>query len=80
MARQKGLQFIVLLMQTEKERCNTTEGFFITFNNKFKPQFSETIKSLQLHKLNIKAKENTEEWMGRLRLTVSECNYKEIDS
>ena len=77
LARQKGLQFIESL--TERERCNTTEGLFTTFNNKIKPLFNETIKSLQFHKLSRQAKENAKEWMGRLRLAVVQCNYREVD-
>ena len=46
---------------------------------KFKPQFNETIKSLQFRKLYRFEGESTEEWMGRLRIVVAECNYKEID-
>ena len=68
-----------MLMQTEQERCNTMEGSFTTFNNKFKPYFNETIKSLQFHKINRQTKENAEEWMGRLRLTVVEHNYGKVD-
>ena len=66
-------------MQTERERCNTMDGLLTTFNNKFKPQFNATIKSLQFFKLSRQAKENAEEWMGRLRLEVVECNYREVD-
>ena len=66
-------------MWTERERCHITEGLFTTFNNIFKPEFNETIKSLKFHKLSRKVKENTEEWMGRLRLAVVEYNYREVD-
>ena len=48
----KGLQFIESLTHTEKAKCNIIEGLFAMLNNKFKPQFNETIKSLQLHKLS----------------------------
>ena len=47
--------------------------------NKFRPQFNETIKSLQFHKLSRQIGENTEEWIGRLWLSVIEYNYKELD-
>ena len=67
------------LTQMEQERCNNMEGLFTILNNKFKPQFTETIKSLQFHKLSRKTKENAEEWMGRLRLAAVECNYREVD-
>ena len=47
--------------------------------NKFKPQYNGTIKSLQFCKLVRQVNENSEEWMGRLWLTVVECSYKEKD-
>ena len=71
----KSLQFIESLTQMEQERCNTMEGLFTTFNNKFKPQLKKTIKSLQFCKLSRQTKENAEEWMGRLRFAAVECNY-----
>ena len=65
------------IINTEQERCNTLEGLLTTLNNKFKPQYNETIKSLQFHKLGRQMNENAEEWMGRHRLAAVECNYKE---
>ena len=50
-----------------------------TLATKFKPQFNETIKSLQFRKLYRFEDESTEEWMGRLRIAAAECSYKEID-
>ena len=50
----------------EKENCNTLEVLFKTLMNKFKPQYNETIKSLQFRKLYRYEDENVEEWMGRL--------------
>ena len=47
----KGLQYLETLMSTEKETCNTVEGLFETLTNKFKPQYNETIKSLQFRTL-----------------------------
>ena len=47
----KALQYLETLMTTEKEMCNTLEGLFETLSNKFKPQYNETIKSLQFRKL-----------------------------
>ena len=75
----KGIQFIESLTQVKQERCNTVEGLFTKFNNKFKPQLNETIKSLQFHCFSRQTKENAKEWMGRLRLAVVECNYREVD-
>ena len=66
------------IINADRERCNSMEGLFTTFNNKFKFQFNETIKSLLFHKLSKQAKENTEEWMGMLRLAVVECTYREV--
>ena len=47
----KGLQYLETLTTAEKETCNTLEGLFETLSNKFKPQYNETIKSLQFRKL-----------------------------
>ena len=47
----KGLQYLETLMTVEKETCNTLKGLFETLSNKFKPQYNETIKSLQFRKL-----------------------------
>ena len=49
------------------------------FNKKFKPQFNEIIKALQFCKLSRQSVENAGEWMGWLRITAIDCNYKEID-
>ena len=76
MARQKRP---TIPTQMEQERSNTLEGLFITLNNKFKSQYTETIKSLKFRKLGRQTIENADEWMGRLRLTAVECNYNGID-
>ena len=47
----KHLQYSETLMTAEKEMCNTLEGLFETLSNKFKPQYNETIKSLQFRTL-----------------------------
>ena len=75
----KGLPFKELLTASEKDRCSTLEGLFEILTNKFRPQFNEMIKSLQCYKLSRHNGEKTEEWMGRLWLSLIECNYKEID-
>ena len=46
---------------------------------KFRPQFTETIKSLQFRKLYRFKGESAEEWMGRLHVAVVECKYREVD-
>ena len=47
-------------------------------SQKFRSQYNETIKSLQFRQLCRHDGENAEEWMGRLRVVVAECNYKEL--
>ena len=44
----KGLQYLDTVTTAKKEMCNTLEGLFERLSNKFKPQYNETIKSLQL--------------------------------
>ena len=63
----------------EQARYNTTEAHFTTLNNKFKPQYNETIKSLQFCNLGRQLNENAEEWMGKPRLAAAVHNYKDID-
>ena len=46
----KGLHYIETLMASEKEACNTLEGFSHMLATKFKPQYNETVKSLQFRK------------------------------
>ena len=68
-----------MLMLTEREACNTLDGLFDTLATKFKPQYNETIKSLQFWKLYWVEGENIEEWMGRLQVVAVKCNYRELD-
>ena len=75
----KSMQFIELLTHAEKDRYNTLEGLFKILTRKLKPKFNETIKSLQFHKLSRQNRKNAEEWMGRLQVSVIECNYKGCD-
>ena len=56
----KALQFIESLTHAEKDRCNTLEGLLKILTSKFRPQFNETIKSLQFHKLGRQNGENAE--------------------
>ena len=46
---------------------------------KFRPQYNETIKSLQFRKIYRFEGENIDEWMGRLHVVAAEYNYREID-
>ena len=62
----KGLHYVESLTETEKHACKTLQGLFNTLAMKFKPQFNETIKSLQFRKLHRLEGESAEEWMGRL--------------
>ena len=66
-------------MTTEKETCNTLEGMFETLTNKFRPQYIETIKSLQFRRLYRYDNENVEEWMGRLCIAAVECTHQEVN-
>ena len=70
----KGLQYLETLTTAEKETSNTLEGLFETLTNKFKPQYNETIKSLQFRKLYRCYNENVGEWMGRLWVAAVELN------
>ena len=63
---QKSLQLIESLTTTEKDRCSTLEGLFHILTNKFRPQFSETIKSLQFHLVIRHNRESAEEWDGKI--------------
>ena len=47
--------------------------------DKFKLQYNETIKSLQFRKLYRLENESADEWMGRLHVTVADCNYRGLD-
>ena len=43
----KGLHYIETLTKAKKEACSTVEGLFDMLAIKFRPQYNETIKSLQ---------------------------------
>ena len=75
----KGLHYIETLTENEKEACSTLEGLFNMLAAKFKPQYKETVKSLQFRKIYKLENESADEWMGRLHVAVAECNYKELD-
>ena len=63
----------------KKNMYSMLEGPFETLSNKFRLQFNDTIKSLQLCKLSRQDGASTEEWMGRLWFSAVECNYQELD-
>ena len=75
----KGHHYLETLTAEERETCNMLEGLFDILATKFKPQYNETIKSLQFRKLYWFENESVEEWMGRLCMAVVECNYQEVD-
>ena len=77
--RRKGLHYIESLTEGEKEACVTLQGLIDTLAKIFRLQYNETIKSLQFRQLCRYEGENADEWMGRLRVVVAECSYKEID-
>ena len=62
----RGLHNLESLTEAEKQACNTLQGLFDTLSPKFKPQFNETIKSLQFRKLYRFEGKSAEEWIGRL--------------
>ena len=71
----KGLQLLETVTQAGQEKCETKECVV----HSIQPQYNKTIKSLKFHKLARHSNENAEEWMDRLRIATTECNYKEMD-
>ena len=47
----KGLHYLESLTEAEKQMCDTLQGLINTLAEKFRPQYNETIKSLQFRKL-----------------------------
>ena len=72
----KGLHYIESLTEGKKEACSTLEGLFNMLAAKFRPQYNETIKSLQFRMLYRFEDESVDEWMGRLCVAVAEHNYR----
>ena len=79
MLGRKGPHYIENLTEGENEACSTLEGLFDMLATKFRPQYNETIKSLQFRKLYRFEGESIDEWMGRLHVVAAKCNYREID-
>ena len=75
----KGLHYIKSLTEGKKERCGTLEGLLNILATKFRPQYNQTIKSLQFRQLHRDKGKGVDEWMGRLCIVAAECGYKEID-
>ena len=55
-----GLHYLETLMPAEEEACKTVEGLLDMLANKFRPQYNETIKSLQFRKLCLLECKNVE--------------------
>ena len=75
----KGLHYIESLMEGEKETSGMLEGLVDTLAAKFRPQYNQTIKSLQFRQLHRIEGKGVDEWMGRLCMVVAECGYRGID-
>ena len=75
----KGLHYIETLMEGEREICGMLEGLVDTLATKFRPQYNQTIMSLQFRQLHRIEGEGINEWMGRLCVAAAECGYKEIN-
>ena len=75
----KVLHYLENLTEVEKQACNTLQALFNTLAPKFKPQFNETIKSLQFRKLHSFEGKSAEEQMGRLPMAAADCSYREVD-
>ena len=75
-----GLHYIESLTEGEKEVCSTLEGLCDTLATKFRPQYNETIKSLQFRKLYRFDGESVDEWMGRLHLVAVKSNNEQRTS
>ena len=72
----KGLHYLEILMEGEKWVYDILQGLIDTLVEKFRPQYNETIKSLQFIKLCRSEGENAEELTGRLWMVAAEFNYK----
>ena len=57
-------------------KCN---GTVQVLKEESRPQYKETILSLQYCKLHRKENESTQEWMGRFCIKAVEYNYREHD-
>ena len=75
----KGLHYIEIITEAEKQACGSLQGLFDTLSAKFWPQVNEMIKLLQFRKLCRVEDESTEEWMGHLCMAAAKCGYNEID-
>ena len=65
------------LNDEEQEKCRTSMGFFKVLTEKFKPQNTETMSSLQYSKLPRKQNEFAKEWFGHFTIKANEGGYKE---
>ena len=71
MARGEGLRFVHTMTTAEQEMCETVRGLFDTPSEKLKPQYNEAILFLQYCKLVRYSDESAEQWIGKLRTSLS---------
>ena len=72
----KGLHYIESLTEVEKQACGTLQGLIDILAKTFRPQYNETIKSLQFRQLGRHDGENAEEWMGGYELWWQNATIK----
>ena len=64
----KGIHYIESLIEGEKERYGTLQGLFDTLATKFRPQYNQTIKSLQFRQLHGGKGKGVDKGTGRLHM------------
>ena len=67
------LQFIQTPTNAEKDTCKSATGLFNVLKEKFRLQHNKMVLLLQHW---TQENESTQEWMGRLCIKPTECNYK----
>ena len=73
------LWFMQTLNDKEKGKYRTNAGLFEALTERFKLKHSKTILSCTIANWQGEQNENTEEWIGCLKLKVNVCGYKERD-
>ena len=59
----------------KQEACNAAEDIFETCNKNLNISIMRQSNPSKYCKLNRHKSENAEEWMGRLRIAITECKY-----
>ena len=72
------MQFMQTLTAIEQESCRSVKGHFDTLSNNSKPQYNETILSLQFYKL-ITLRQIHWKIDGLKKKKVIKCNYKDTE-